>query len=378
MLFPYQFLDHKMNKMQEYIQFILEDVWCVAIDGVDYEIDTLFAAKPDLRDMIKELDIHDVEVKGAKNFLGPLNSLFEKFKMLNTVQKQQFKDWFTLNNDIKKLCEDGDRCTPATYEAIKALYPEAQYPGLVSELEKFYKNMYSGDFLKLASVRDRIGLIADHNLKFTQLNDRDVCPFCGLSGILNQFTKPREAYDHYFPKGKYPFNSINFLNLVPACPHCNSSYKLAKDPNIEKPDTVKAKAKNPLRVPRKVFYPYANHTNLISLSLSIQTQDWKKLEATDVTLSMGSALIQQELDTWDDLYGISERYKAECCSKNSGKAWLSEVFERSNKLKLPTKQYVENIELDTELDPFVDKRFLRRSFLVACNRAGLFDIQNGD
>ena len=104
----------------------------------------------------------------------------------------------------------------------------------------------------------------------------------------------------------------------------------------------------------------------------------EKLEATDVTLSIGPGLIQQELDTWDDLYGISERYKAECCSKNSGKAWLSEVFERSNKLKLPTKQYAENIELGTDFGLFVDKRFLRRSFLVACNRAGLFDIQSGD
>lgn len=357
--------------MQEYIQFILEDVWCIAVNGMEYDIDILFSVKPDLRDMIKELDTQ--EVAGANNFLIPLHRLFERFKLFNLAQKQQFKDWFILNNDIKKLCEDGDQCNPATYEIIKALYPAAEYPGFVSDLETFYKNMYSGDFLKLSSVRERIGLIADHNLKFTELNDRDVCPFCGLSSILNQFTKPREAYDHYFPKGKYPFNSINFYNLVPACPHCNSSYKLAKDPNMKKIDTAKAKNKNPLRVPRKVFYPYANDPNLIIFSLIINTQDWKNLKATDVTLEMGPAAIKPQLETWDDLYGISERYKAECCSKNSGKAWLSEVFERSKKLKLSTKQYVEAIELDTDIDPFVDKRFLRKAFLVGCIDAGLFD-----
>jgi hypothetical protein len=372
MLFPYQFLPHQMNTMQEYIQFILEDVWCIAVNGMDYDVDVLFAAKPDLRDMIKELDIHDVEVKGAKNFLEPLNSLFEKFKPLNTAQKQKFKDWFALNNDIQKLCENGDQCRPATYETIKVIYPDTQYPEFVTDLEKFYKNMYSGDFLKLASVRDRIGLIADHNQKFTELNDRDVCPFCGLSGILNQFTKPREAYDHYFPKGKYPFNSLNFHNLVPACPHCNSSYKLAKDPNIEKKSTAKAKANNPLKVPRKVFYPYANYTNLINLSLSIKTQDWKDLKDSDVTLAMGPTSNSSELATWDDLYGISERYRAECCSNNSGKAWLSEIFERSKKLKMQTLEYVKLMELDSGLDPFVDKRFLKNAFLIGCCEAGLF------
>lgn len=370
MLFPYQFLDHKMNTMQEYIQFILEDVWCIAIDGMDYDIDTLFAAKSDLRDMIIELDTQ--EVAGANNFLIPLNSLFEKFKLLSLAQKQQFKDWFALNNDIKKLCEDGDQCTPATYEAIKALYPEAQYPGLVSELERFYKNMYSGDFLKLASVRDRIGLIADHNLKFTQLNDRDVCPFCGLSGILNQFTKPREAYDHYFPKGKYPFNSINFLNLVPACPHCNSSYKLAKDPNIERPDTVKAKAKNPLRVARRVFYPYSNYTHLIRLKLDIQTTDWQNLVPEDVILTMGPDDINSELSTWDDLYSITERYKAECCSNASGKEWLTEIFDLAKRRGKSPMDYLEDLSISCERNPYVEKRFLKKAFLDGCKRAGLF------
>ena len=40
----------------------------------------------------------------------------------------------------------------------------------------------------------------------------------------------REAYDHYLPKVLYPFNSINFRNLAPACHECNSTYKLGKDP----------------------------------------------------------------------------------------------------------------------------------------------------
>lgn len=371
MLFPYQFLDHKMNKMQEYIQFILEDVWCIAIDGMDYDINTLFAAKPDLRDMIIELDTQ--EVAGANNFLIPLHSLFETFKSLNVDQKQQFKYWFALNNDIEKLCEQGDQCEPATYDLVEVNYPKDQYPNLVSNLKVFYTNLYSGNFLTLSSVKSRIGEISLHNHEFTKLNDKDVCPFCGLSGILGQYHEKREAYDHYFPKGKYPFNSINFHNLVPACTHCNSSYKLAKDPNIEKADTAKAKAKNPLKVRRKVFYPYANYTNLLTLTLQIQTQDWENIAPSEVSLEMGPDVINSELETWDDLYGITKRYKAECCSKASGKEWLTEIFDLAKRRGKSPRDYIEDLAITCERNPYAEKRFLKRAFLDGCERAGLFD-----
>lgn len=359
MLFPYQYLPHAMDTMQGYIQFILDEVWCNAVDGMAYDIDVLFAASPDLRDMITEL--HTQERQGADIFLTSLQSLFEKFKTLNAAQKQQFKDWFTLNNDIQQLCEHGDQCSPATYSVIKATFPEDQYPGIVTELARFYKNLYSADFLTLASVKSRIGDITDHNQKFTTLNDRDVCPFCGLSGILGQYHSKREAYDHYFPKDKYPFNSINFHNLVPTCHHCNSSYKLAK---------------NPLSSPRRVFYPFSANAPAIEIAVSLNHPDWENLTANDVEVALGPDALDSELGTWDDLYGIVERYRAECCSSGVGKAWLSEIFERAAKLKLQRLEYVETIELDSDLDQYLDKRFLKKAFLQGCQRAGLFEEIN--
>lgn len=352
-----------MDRMQEFVRFIFDEVWCEAVPGMNYVVETLFAAEPDLLNMITELDTQ--EVSGADNFLKPLHALFEKFKGLNQEQKQQFKDWFALNNDIQRLCEHGDQCQPGTYEVIKQAFPEEHFPGLVTELKRFYKNLYSADFLKLASVKSKIGVIDDHNHKFVTLNHRDVCPFCGLSGMLNRYENKREAYDHYFPKDKYPFNSINFYNLVPACHHCNSSYKLAKDPHID--------TKDPLNIPRKVFYPFRDNQNSIELQVTVKQADWENLERDDIELMLGPDVVADELKTWNDLYGIADRYKAECCSTGSGKAWLTEVFERADKLKMSRQHYVETIELDSDLDPYVDKRFLKKAFLAGCRDAKLFD-----
>lgn len=345
-----------MDIMQDYIQFILVNVWCKAEEGMAYDIAVLFDAKKDLRDMITEL--HTQELKGADTFLTSLQSLFEKFKLLDDAQKQQFISWFQLNNNIQQLCEQGNVLQPATYEFIANVFPNVQYPNLVIDLKKFYKNLYSNGFLTLDSVKSRIGKVSERYQKFTAKNDKDVCPFCGLVGLLGQYYSKRDAYDHYFPKDKYPFNSINFYNLVPACPRCNSSYKLAKDP---------------LQNPRKVFYPFSVNPYPIELALKINQPDWENLQPNDIELEIGPNVLNSELDTWNDLYGIIERYKAECSSTGAGKAWLTEVFERADKLNMSKRQYVETMELDSKLDPFVDKRFLRKIFLEGCMNARLFD-----
>lgn len=90
--------------------------------------------------------------------------------------------------------------------------------------------MYSQSLLDLAALRAKIGDIDDHYQTFVQTNKAGKCPFCGINDLLGEYHSKREAYDHYLPKALYPFNSINFRNLVPACHHCNSSYKTSKDP----------------------------------------------------------------------------------------------------------------------------------------------------
>jgi len=363
-LFPYQYLaNHPMETMQEYVQFIIEDVWCEAIHGQAYDIDILFAAKPQLMNMIKDLDTQDPE--GADKFLTSLHSLFEKFKELTDVQKREFKGWFIVNNNIDQLCTSGDTSHPATYQVIEQKYPHADYPGLLTELKRFYKNLYSADFLTLKSVKKRIGNIDNHYDLFTQLNDRDVCPFCGLSGMLNHYHDKREAYDHYFPKGKYPFNSINFKNLVPACTHCNSSFKTIKNPLLD--------SKDPLQMPRKVFYPFTTQPHNINLTVDITHKNWENLTPEDVTIVYGPDAARQEVETWKDVYDIDDRYRIECCSKGAGKAWLTEVLDLWKIRGKEPAEYLADFEISWLNDRFVEKRFLKKEFLEGCQRAGLFE-----
>lgn len=363
MLFTYLYTPHPMEILQEYVCFIFHEVWCKAEPGKLYDIEILFVELPELKDMIQEL--HYQDYKSANDFMEPLQALFESFKKFDANQKHQFKSWFALNNDIRQLCEHGDQCLPATYDRIETAFPEGQFPDLIKQLKRFYQNLYSHSFLKLKSVQDRIGTIDDHNDAFTQINSRDVCPFCGLSGMFNRYNSKREAYDHYFPKDKYPFNSINFLNLVPACHHCNSSYKLAKDPSHD--------SKDPLKQPRKVFFPFTTKNDAIELSVTLNTTDWENLIPDHIAIEYGPKNVAQEIDTWNDLYGIDERYRVECSSRGAGKAWLTEVLDEWKNLGEDPGKYLNRLELHCKRDPYVDKRFLKKAFLEGCQRAGLFD-----
>jgi len=56
----------------------------------------------------------------------------------------------------------------------------------------------------------------------------------------------RPAFDHWFPKSKYPILGMSLHNLIPSCPLCNSSIKLNSDFSLTKylhPYTNKAKQK---------------------------------------------------------------------------------------------------------------------------------------
>ena len=81
----------------------------------------------------------------------------------------------------------------------------------------------------------------------------------------------------------------------------------------------------------------------------------------------------QEIGTWNDLYGIDERYRVECSSEGAGKAWLTEVFDEWKHQVGDPGSYMSRLELHCKKDPYIEKRFLKKAFLEGCHRAGLFD-----
>ena len=361
MLFSYTYVPHSMETMQAYLDFIFFEVWCQA-QGREYDIEILFTNNDVLRTMIIEL--HTSEVQGADFFLTGMQQIFEDFKQLTDVQIEQLRCMYQANNDIEGVCSGRDDVVPVTYEDINSISGD-----LSDHLKVFYKNLYSQSFLSLKSIRDRIGEIDNHYHDFMTTNNQGKCPFCGIIDIKGIYHTKREAYDHFLPKDKYPFNTLNFHNLAPACNECNSSYKLAHDPLFHSKNPV---ASNSGRR-RKAFYPYSTCRYEIELQITLNVIDWNELTPDEIKIDVGPAVLREEIETWLDVYGIDERYEAKCCAENDGKGWIREIVDESQNYNQTSQQYLEGKLKTAANQPWVDTNFLKKPFLEACKSKGVFD-----
>ncbi|MGV8597979.1 HNH endonuclease, partial [Pseudomonas aeruginosa] len=218
--------------MHAFIDFIFHEVWCKAPAGGDYSLD-LFVANPELHEVMTAF--HYDDSNGAEFFSGHVERIYGFFSVLSDAQISQFQQWYQGNNDLEKVCANDPATQLTRYSDIAANHKD-----LATQLGTFFKGLYSQSLLNLVALRGKIGDIDDHYQTFVQANKAGKCPFCGINDLLGEYHNKREAYDHYLPKALYPFNSINFRNLVPACHHCNSSYKTSKDPAYTPKDPARA------------------------------------------------------------------------------------------------------------------------------------------
>ncbi|XYQ53433.1 hypothetical protein ACS91J_16500 [Pectobacterium carotovorum] len=360
MLFNYTYVPHQMERMQRFINFIFYQVWCRArkLDGYDL---TLFDANPPLKDIMISF-AYDHTAAGDR-FSSQVQSIFQSFAQLSREQTAQFKRWYQGNNNLEKVCANTPNAQLARYADIAVNYKE-----LSEQLGIFFKGLYSQSLLDLAALRAKIGDIDDHYKNFVQLNRVGKCPFCGISDLLSEYHTKREAYDHYLPKALYPFNSINFRNLVPTCHYCNSSYKTSKNPAYTPQDPAGAVQR------RAVFYPYKPVTHSIELQVTLQTSDIANLAPNDIALQFGPDAVAEEIDTWKDIYGIEERYKAKFCGENDGKYWLTQVLDEWREDGRDPSDFLTALARQTRNRPYADCNFLRKPFLEACEARGL--LQN--
>ncbi|WP_434728561.1 HNH endonuclease [Pseudomonas soli] len=357
MLFPYTYVPHQMERMQEFINFIFHEVWCKASVSGPFDLN-LFAANADLRELMGAFYYSDA--KGADFFYGHVERIYGLFSALTADQINQLQQWYQGNNDLEKVCAIDPATHLARYVDIAVNHKE-----LAAQLGAFFKGLYSQSLLNLAALRDKIGDIDDHYKTFVQTNKAGKCPFCGINDLLSEYHTKREAYDHYLPKALYPFNSINFRNLVPACHHCNSSYKTSQNPAYT--------PKDPAGVVRRraVFYPYKTTQHSIELQVVLHQPDIAKLTPADITLLFGPAAVTEELDTWKDVYGIEERYKAKLCGENDGKYWLIQVLDEWKEGGRDTNEFMSALARQVQKRPYADCNFLRKPFLDACKKIGL-------
>jgi hypothetical protein len=351
MLFPYTYVPHQMEKMQTFIDFIFHEVWCKAPTSGTFGLN-LFDANAELREVMEAFYYSDAQ--GADFFHGHVERIYGLFSALTTAQINQFQQWYQGNNDLEKVCANDPATHLARYADIAVNHKD-----LAAQLGTFFKGLYSQSLLDLAALRAKIGDIEDHYQTFVATNNAGKCPFCGIGDIKGEHHSKREAYDHYLPKARYPFNSINFRNLAPACHECNSTYKLSKDP-----------AHN-LAGRRKAFYPFAAAAQIIDIQVALQHSDIENLKPTDVQMQFGPAAITEEIETWKDVYGIEERYKAKLCGENDGKYWLTQVLDECQAYDKQPADILAMRAQQAQSRPYADCNFLRKPFLEACQKIGI-------
>lgn len=351
MLFPYTYVPHQMEKMQTFVDFIFHEVWCKAPTSGPFGLN-LFDANVELREVMEAFYYSDAQ--GADFFCGHVERIYGLFSALTAVQINQFQQWYQGNNDLEKVCANDPATHLARYADIAVNHQD-----LAAQLGTFFKGLYSQSLLDLAALRAKIGDISDHYQTFVATNKAGKCPFCGISDIKGEHHSKREAYDHYLPKALYPFNSINFRNIAPACHECNSTYKLSKDP-----------AHN-LAGRRKAFYPFAAAAQIIDIRVALQHSDIENLKPTDVQMQFGPAAVTEEIETWKDVYGIEERYKAKFCGENDGKYWLAQVIDECQAYEKKPADILAMRVQQAQSRPYADCNFLRKPFLEACQQIGV-------
>jgi hypothetical protein len=294
MLFTYKYVNHSIEQFQVYLEHLVKEVWCTRTE--QFSVDMLH---PVLRDIV--LDLYNVEedtTRGkTKDWLfGPIREIYDLCKGLEEPQRQRIAVWFDDNNDIEALCANDPTKLPATYEDIRAISPL-----LAKALKDFCGSLFDS-VITLSAVARRIGEVDDHYDAFVSVNNKGKCPYCGLIDIKGPYRSKRDPYDHYLPKGTYPFNTVNFRNLAPMCVECNSSYKLQNDPT---------KTFDPIsgengHIRRRAFYSYSPVAANIEITVELKTKDLLRLQPDDIDLIFASPTKDEEVETWKDIFGIEE------------------------------------------------------------------------
>lgn len=351
MLFTYTYVPHQMERMQEFIDFIFNDVWCKAPGSSAFDLN-LFDANAELREVMEAFYYSDAQ--GADFFYGHVERIYGLFSALTAVQITQFQLWYQGNNDLEKLCANDPSVHLARYADIAVNHED-----LAALLGTFFKGLYSQSLLNLAALRAKIGDIDDHYQTFVQANKAGKCPFCGIGDIKGEHHSKREAYDHYLPKVLYPFNSINFRNLAPACHECNSTYKLQKDPVHN------------LAGRRKAFYPFAAAVPTIDIQVTLPHADIENLKPSDIQMQFGPSAVAEEIETWKDMYGIEERYKAKLSRDNDSRYWLEQVLMECEAYGKQPADILAMRARQALCHPYADCNFLKKPFLEECQRIGV-------
>ena len=111
----------------------------------------------------------------------------------------------------------------------------------------------------------------------------------------------------------------------------------------------------------------------ISITVTLKTGDVTNLGPANIDLQFVAPAREEEVETWKDVFGIEERYKAKLSANNDGRVWLQKILEEAENAGLTREQLLEYELRAAKQYPYSDANFLKAPFLRACRDAKIFE-----
>ncbi|MEK3773602.1 hypothetical protein MHB85_03905 [Paenibacillus sp. FSL K6-4396] len=265
---------------------------------------------------------------------------FEQFKnafqLSGQDEKENLADAYSKNIQIENICNF--TVNPVSYEDL--LWDASHdFKRCIDGLKKIQDYLYD-NLLKLKGLIEDVGTLKNYYEKFYDESIEYVCAFCGIGTMLTSKDKFREAFDHYFPRSKYPFVSLLRKNLFPICHTCNSTYKGDKNP----------------RDYGKVFYPFSIKYNDCKPVFRIRAGVIENIE-------IASQNFQNEIKTWNEVFSIKDRIKNFAEVNLNG--WMSNVSEAVGIYNIDFET-AKNAEVERcKSNKMQDHKFIKKATLEA-------------
>lgn len=287
-------------------------------------------------------DFKDIVKRHPEVLEKRCKDIFEEFKILSQLERTNLCEIIRKSNDIENIC--CGKYVPPTYDnKVKGVYKKLRVLFL-----SLYKQVLDGDGFK-----DKYNTtLRDHFNGFCNLNKEiTLCPICGIGELKKADDDFRDQYDHFLPKGLYPFSSVNFANLVPSCTECNSFNAKGEKDTIAVSTGV-------------LFYPFDENHNGISIKCEIKEETVDSCEWTIKYANPDGN--DDKITSWRTLYNIDSRYIGYI--KARIEKWYSSYWKYINSPKTQERtidkrieDYYDFLDLDNDLG----LSFIRKAALNA-------------
>jgi|GEM_PF-2408742 len=242
---------------------------------------------------------------------------------------------FNTNIQIERICKR--EISPISYEELLR-NASIEFTKCIENIKLIQDYLYD-NLLKLKYFIDEAVTFKNYYNRFFEESVEYVCPFCGLGNMLTSKDLYREAFDHYFPKSKYPFVSFLRENLFPICSTCNTLYKNDKN----------------LHDYGKSFYPFNTEINDCKLSFDI-------VSGIIIKTEISSICFEEEVETWNDIFDIKNRINNFADSNLNG--WISNITEVMKNYEVDLEQAI-NTEIKLCKPIMQDNKFVKKAVLEA-------------